>query len=126
PQSGEFMLEVKNSDSELNKEWMKVTAGQGTGSGDFTVVRGQEGRAAVAHAAGSYVANVVPASVFNSFPQSTSTTLSSADILSLFTTPKEVVAAPGPGKLILPFAGVAQLHAGATPYTLVAGAYGGL
>jgi hypothetical protein len=60
--TGQFRLIVQNSENDkTNREVMLVTAGQGAGAGSFTVVRGQEGTAGVAHAAGSYVALVYTA-----------------------------------------------------------------
>lgn len=52
PQSGNFKIRVDN-------EVMKVTGGQGTGAGSFTVVRAQDGTTGVAHAVGATVAYVV-------------------------------------------------------------------
>src|SRR3954469_23791260 len=52
PQAGNFKIRVEN-------EVMKVTAGQGTGAGTFTVARGQDGTTAVAHAIGSTISYVV-------------------------------------------------------------------
>ena len=52
PQSGNFKIRVE-------KEVMRVTAGQGTGAGSFTVTRGVDGTAAVAHTSGVAVALVV-------------------------------------------------------------------
>jgi hypothetical protein len=52
PQSGNFKIRVDN-------EVMKVTGGQGTGAGTFTVARAQDGTAGVAHSIGATVAYVV-------------------------------------------------------------------
>lgn len=52
PQSGNFKVRVEN-------EVMKVTAGQGTGAGSFTVTRGQDGTTAVAHTTGVRVSQIV-------------------------------------------------------------------
>ena len=59
-------------------------------------------------------------------PSSVQATVSSAEILALFTTPKEIVAAPGTGKLLLPFACSTELLFGTTPYTKGPGAIGSL
>lgn len=60
PQTGKFWILVQNSATDsTNREIMRVTAGQGAGAGSFTVVRGQEGTAGVAHPIGSYVAAVI-------------------------------------------------------------------
>ncbi len=52
PSAGSFKVRVE-------AEVMLVTAGHGTGAGSFTVTRGQDGTAAVAHASGVVVAQVV-------------------------------------------------------------------
>lgn len=62
PQSGQFRILVQDSEtSTTNREVMLVTAGFGSGAGSFTVTRGIEGTAGVAHASGSYVAQVLTA-----------------------------------------------------------------
>jgi hypothetical protein len=42
--------------------------------------------------------------------------VSSAEILALFTTPKQLVAAPGSGKMILPISAMYYVHAGGIAY----------
>jgi hypothetical protein len=60
--AGQFYILVQNSETDkTNREIMLVTAGQGTGAGSFTVVRGQGGTTGVAHASSSYVAQVLTA-----------------------------------------------------------------
>lgn len=62
PQAGQFTIVVQDSEtSKTNREIMLVTGGTGAGAGSFTVTRGQEGTAGVAHAIGSYVAQVLTA-----------------------------------------------------------------
>src|SRR5437868_5065900 len=59
PQSGQFRLLIQDAENDkTNREIVLVTGGFGSGAGSFTVVRGIEGTAAVAHGAGSYVGDV--------------------------------------------------------------------
>ncbi len=68
PQSGQFRILVQASETDkTNREIMLVTAGYGTGAGSFTVTRAPEGPAAVAHASGSYVAQVMTAAALQQF-----------------------------------------------------------
>jgi hypothetical protein len=48
-------------------------------------------------------------------------TVSSAELLALATTPIQLIAAPGAGKVIAPFMFAMQYKAGSTPYTLAGG-----
>lgn len=62
PQSGQFRIVVQNSETDkTNREIMLVTGGYGAGAGSFTVTRGDGGTTGVAHATGSYVAQVLTA-----------------------------------------------------------------
>lgn len=61
-QAPQFHIVVQNSETDkTNREIMLVTAGVGAGAGTFTVTRGQEGTAGVAHPVGSYVAETLTA-----------------------------------------------------------------
>lgn len=44
-------------------------------------------------------------------------TLTSAQVLAIFTTPVQIIAAPGAGKIIFPTSASVNYVAGATPYT---------